>query len=146
MATQVGVLVLAAKITAPGVPDWALARPRISKLISEGTRWCPLMVLTAPAGSGKTMTLALWAAAQPGPVGWVCLDSYDNRPEAFWAAVVAALRRSGVALPAGSPAGRGRAGDHVFLLGLAAVPGGSPARHRAIRAGCCPTADGADRR
>ena len=116
-----GVPVLAAKITAPAVPDWAVARLRISKLITQGTRWCPLTVLTAPAGSGKTMALALWAAAQPGTVAWVCLDGYDNRPEVFWPAVVAALRRSGVALPAWSPAARGRAGDHVFLLGLAAA-------------------------
>jgi LuxR family maltose regulon positive regulatory protein len=63
-----GVPVVAAKITAPGVPDWVLPRPRITRLIAEGRRWCPLTVLTAPAGAGKTMALALWAAAQPGTV------------------------------------------------------------------------------
>ena len=120
-AVSAGVPILAAKITAPGVPDWAVTRPRITKLIAQGTRWCPLTVVTAPAGAGKTMALALWAAAQPGTVAWVGLDGYDNRPEVFWAYVVAALRRSGVAVPAVLPAARGRAGDHVFLLGLAAA-------------------------
>jgi hypothetical protein len=40
----------ASKITAPGVPDSALPRPRITKLIAQGTRWCPLTAVTAPCG------------------------------------------------------------------------------------------------
>ncbi len=111
--------ILTAKITAPGVPDWAVPRQRITELIAQGTRWCPLTVLTGPAGTGKTMALALWAAAEPGPVTWVSLDEFDNRPRVFWSYVVAALRRSGVAVP--SPPGTwGRPGDDVFLLRLAA--------------------------
>jgi len=117
--TAGGVPILAAKITTPGVPDWALPRPRITKMIAEGTRWCPLTVLTAPAGAGKTMALALRAAAGPGTVAWVRADEFDNRPGVFWSYVVAALRRSGVALPAALPVARGREAGHVFLLGLA---------------------------
>src|SRR5271167_3259156 len=93
-AVSAGVPIPASKTTAPGVPNSALPRPRVTKLIAQGRRWCPLTVLTAPAGAGKTMALALWAAAQPGTVAWVSLDGYDNRPEVFWAYVVAALRRS----------------------------------------------------
>ena len=115
-----GVPVLVSKITVPGVPDWALTRPRITKLIAQGTRWCPLTLVTAPAGAGKTMALALWAAGA-GTVAWVTVDEFANRPGIFWAYVDAALRRSGVAVPALLPAARGRAGDHVFLLGLAAA-------------------------
>ena len=88
--------ILASKITAPNVPDWAVHRPRITKLVAEGTRWCPLTVVTGPPGAGKTMALALWAAAEPGTVAWVGLDEFDNRPGVFWSYVVAALRRSGV--------------------------------------------------
>ena len=112
-----GVPVLTAKITTPGVPDWALPRPRITKMIAQSTRWCPLTVLTAPAGAGKTMALALWAAAGPGTVAWVSADEFDNRPGVFWSYVVATLRRSGVALPAALPAARGREAGHVFLAG-----------------------------
>ena len=121
-AVSAGDPILAAKITAPSVPDWALPRPRITKLIAEGTRWCPLTVVTAPAGAGKTMALTLWAAAEPGAVAWVTLDGYDNRPGVFWSYVVAALHRSGVAVPGQLPAdARGRAADHVFLLRLASA-------------------------
>ena len=96
--------VLASKITVPGAPEWAVPRPRVAKLIADGARWCPLTVLTGPAGAGKTMAVALWAAAEPGPVAWVTVDEYDNRPGLFWSYVVAALRRSGVAMPTSLPA------------------------------------------
>jgi LuxR family maltose regulon positive regulatory protein len=106
--------VLESKITAPGVPGWAVPRPRITRLIAEGTRWCPLTVVTGPAGAGKTMALALWAAAEPGPVAWVCLDDYDNRPGVFWSYVIAALRRAGISVPRALPtAARGQAADHL---------------------------------
>jgi len=114
--------ILASKVTAPGAPDWALQRPRITKQIAQGTHWCPLTVVTGPLGAGKTMALALWAATEPGPIAWVTLDKYDNRPGVFWAYFVAALRRSGVALPkALSAATRGRAAEHRFLLRLASA-------------------------
>jgi LuxR family transcriptional regulator, maltose regulon positive regulatory protein len=112
--------ILTSKITAPGVPGWAVPRQRITDLIAQGTRWCPLTVLTGPAGAGKTMALALWAAAEPGPVTWVSLDEFDNRPRVFWSYVVAALHRSGVAVPR-PPATRGRPGEELFLLRLTAA-------------------------
>jgi LuxR family transcriptional regulator, maltose regulon positive regulatory protein len=120
-AVSADVPILASKITTPGVPDWALPRPRITKLIARARRWHPLTVVTGPPGAGKTMALALWAVAEPGTVAWVGLDEFDNRPGTFWANVVAALRRSGVALPTALPAARRRDADHVFLLWLAAA-------------------------
>jgi LuxR family transcriptional regulator, maltose regulon positive regulatory protein len=121
-AALVSDLILASKVTAPAVPDWALQRPRITKQIAQGARQRPLTVVTGPAGAGKTMALALWAAAEPGTVAWVTLDKYDNRPGVFWSYVLAALRRSGVALPkALSATARGRTAEHVFLLRLASA-------------------------
>ena len=88
----------------------------------QGTRWCPLTVVTGPPGAGKTMALALWAAAEPGPVAWVGLDEFDNRP-----GVVLVLCRGGVApVRRGHSEGvagsfRSRAGDDGFLLRLTAA-------------------------
>jgi len=114
--------ILTSKITVPEVPEWAVLRPRITGLIAEGTRWCPLTVVTGPPGAGKTMAVALWAAAQSGPVAWVGLDDFDNRPAMFWSYVVAALRRSGVAIPrAPQLARQPRAADEGFLLRLTAA-------------------------
>ena len=114
--------ILASKITAPTAPDWIVPRPRITRQIAEGVRRSPLTVITGPPGAGKTMALALWAAAEPGAVAWVSLDRYDNRPGVFWAYVIAALRRSGVAIPKTLAAGtRGQRADHAFVPRLAAA-------------------------
>jgi hypothetical protein len=100
--------ILASKITAPQMPEWAIPRPRITQLIGCGMRLRPLTVVTGPPGAGKTMALALWAATEPGPVAWVALDEYDNQPGVFWSYLIAALRRAGVAVtmawPASAPA------------------------------------------
>jgi ATP/maltotriose-dependent transcriptional regulator MalT len=63
------------------VRKWPVQRPRISKLIADGTRRCSLTVLTGPPGAGETMALALWAAAESRTVAWVSLDEFDNWPE-----------------------------------------------------------------
>src|SRR5262249_4433827 len=38
--------ILASKITVPNVPGWALRRPRITTLITQGMRRCPLTIVT----------------------------------------------------------------------------------------------------
>ena len=121
-AVSDGIPILAAKITVPGVPEWAVPRTQITKLIAAGTRRCPLTIVTGPPGAGKTMALALWAAAEPGTVAWISLDDFDNQPGAFSSYAVAALGRSGVALPeALLAASRRRAAGHAFLLQLVSV-------------------------
>ena len=120
-AVRGGDPILAARLTPPGVPDWAVQRPRITTLITEGARCGPLTVVSGPVGAGKTMALALWAAAEPGPIAWLSLDAYHNRPGVFLSYVVAALRRSGVAVPRALPATSGRAAENLFLLRLAAA-------------------------
>jgi LuxR family maltose regulon positive regulatory protein len=117
--------ILASKITVPDVPGFAVQRPRISELLAGGTRWNPLTIVTGPPGTGKTMALTLWAAAENRPVAWVALDRYDNRRESFWSYVVAALRRSGAVIPEALSADtRKQATDHVFLLWLVSALAG----------------------
>jgi LuxR family transcriptional regulator, maltose regulon positive regulatory protein len=91
--------VLASKITIPVLPSWIVPRERIGRLVAEGARG-PLTVITGPPGAGKTVALASWAASasRPGPVAWVTLDRFDNRPEIFWSYVIQALRTAGVAI------------------------------------------------
>ena len=121
-AVSAGIPILAARITAPGVPAWAVPRPRITTLIAEGARRCPLTIVTGPPGAGKTTALALWAAAEPGTVSWISLDDFNNQSGAFWSYAVAALGRSGVALPKVlSAVSRRRLADHTFLVRLASV-------------------------
>ena len=117
--------VLLSKITMPGLPDWAITRPRIDKLMENGARGT-LTSVTGPPGAGKTMAIASWAAARSIPYtpAWITLDDYDNRPRVFWSYVAAALRNAGIVVPRIQP-GPGRdAIDHTFLLRLASVLAG----------------------
>ena len=114
---------LISKITVPGVPGWLVPRPRLDRLIAEGTQ-NTVTTITGPPGAGKTMALALWtsASAPAGPIAWVTLDDYDNRPRAFWSYVLAALRQAGVPVPrATSATARRYALDHEFLLRVASL-------------------------
>ncbi|HKS70935.1 MAG TPA: AAA family ATPase, partial [Ktedonobacterales bacterium] len=52
---------------------------------------CPLTVVSAPAGYGKTTALAQLIATLHVPAAWVTLDARDNDPARFWARVFAAL-------------------------------------------------------
>src|SRR6266576_520524 len=74
--------VLRSKITRPDLPDWAVIRPRVDKLIAEGVRG-PLTSLTGPPGAGKTMAIVSWAASTRDPctLAWLTVDDYDNRPQ-----------------------------------------------------------------
>jgi LuxR family maltose regulon positive regulatory protein len=56
------------------------------------------MLISAPAGFGKTTLLTEWLAARPaGPAderlaAWLSLDRADNDPASFWTYVIAALQ------------------------------------------------------
>jgi LuxR family transcriptional regulator, maltose regulon positive regulatory protein len=111
-------LVLSSKLTAPRLPGWMVARPRLDQRIDEGAGG-PLTVVTGPPGAGKTMALASWAAASLTPVrvAWVTLDDYDNQPGSFWSSVVKALRQAGLPLEVTVPAL-----PHTGAIGRAFLP------------------------
>lgn len=46
--------------------------------------------VTAPAGYGKSMLLAEWAASEDRAIGWVSLDRFDDDPAALLAVLAAA--------------------------------------------------------
>ena len=56
------------------------------------------MLVSAPAGFGKTTLLAAWLAAGAAApangryTAWLSLDRDDNQPGSFWTYVIAALR------------------------------------------------------
>jgi LuxR family transcriptional regulator, maltose regulon positive regulatory protein len=120
---------LRSKITAPALPPWLVPRQRLEKQIAQGAER-PLTSITGPPGAGKTMAVASWAAGhEAGPVAWVTVDGYDNKPEVFWSYVVAALRRAGVPVNRAATAlAHGEMAGHVFLLQLASsLAGHEPA-------------------
>ena len=83
---------LKAKLRVPAVPDHYVRRPRLLRLLDEAVR-CPLTLVAAPAGVGKTTLLAGWAAERGPATGWLSLDESDQDPSQFWSGVIAALER-----------------------------------------------------
>jgi LuxR family maltose regulon positive regulatory protein len=53
----------------------------------------PLMLLTAPAGYGKTTALSQWAATDPRPFAWVDLHEADDDPSRLLRHLALALQR-----------------------------------------------------
>lgn len=70
-----------------------LRRPRLERRLDAATE--PVVVISAPAGAGKTVLLADWAQGSMarGECAWLCLDEYDNAPARFWDGVLQALRQ-----------------------------------------------------
>lgn len=52
-----------------------------------------LVLVSAPAGFGKTTLLSEWLALSPTPVAWLALDPADNDPARFLRYLAAAIRR-----------------------------------------------------
>jgi LuxR family maltose regulon positive regulatory protein len=90
---------------APG-PAPELKRPRLLDLIERGTDG-PLTLISAPAGSGKTVLIRTWmaSATEPDAIAHVALTREHSERRAFWLDVLAAVSRarpelSGLAAPA----------------------------------------------
>ncbi|MFD8881340.1 LuxR C-terminal-related transcriptional regulator [Streptomyces erythrochromogenes] len=113
---------LTARFTAPAVPKTLVHRPELLRRLTAGVQG-PLTLINGPAGSGKTVLTAHWAAVggrTPRPPLWLTVEP-DDAPGVFWAYVLEALHRGGVELPVavGRPT-RAEGVTQSFLVRLAA--------------------------
>jgi hypothetical protein len=83
-------VLLATKLHVPRPPDSLVARRRLGEALGGGSAG-DLIVVSAPAGFGKTSLLADWIRRRSRPAGWLTLDPGDNDPVRFWRHVAAAL-------------------------------------------------------
>ena len=83
---------LATKVHVPRPQPGFVLRPRLDGRLDEGLAR-QLILVCAPAGSGKTALLADWARRGRCPVAWLSLDAGDNDPARLWRHAVAALDR-----------------------------------------------------
>jgi len=85
---------LAGQLRIPAASFPLLDRQRVTDLIDRAARH-RVALLCAPAGAGKTVACAWWAAAQRGDrrVAWLTLKAGDDQAW-FWADVCAGLTRA----------------------------------------------------
>src|SRR5690606_21374493 len=67
-----------------------IERPKLAAALRSITE-VALTLVTAPAGSGKTVGVAGWAATAALPVAWLRLDPGDHEPSRLLAALLAAV-------------------------------------------------------
>jgi LuxR family transcriptional regulator, maltose regulon positive regulatory protein len=85
---------LKSKYTLPPLRPNLVARPRLIARLNANQH-CRLVLISAPAGFGKTTLLAEWQAGQEGAgtVAWLGLDEADNDPAQFLQYLIAALQQ-----------------------------------------------------
>jgi LuxR family maltose regulon positive regulatory protein len=95
-------------------------RPRLLERLRAGADG-PLTLVSAPAGTGKTVLASAWVASHetPGPVTWVTLEDVDCDASTVWSFIVEGLSRTGVDVPRRLPASGLASGDHSFLDSVA---------------------------
>src|SRR3954468_908778 len=104
----------ASKIVVPEPPVEFTPRPALRQLLDRASAG-QVIVVSAPAGFGKTLLLADWVRNDRRlETAWVSLDVDDNDPRRLWSAVVASL----LAVPSLS-----RDGALQRVAGVVALPG-----------------------
>jgi LuxR family maltose regulon positive regulatory protein len=85
------------KLFLPSPRPGVVPRPRLRERLDRGLG-AKLMLVSAPAGFGKSTLLVEWLAAAEARAGstvrgaWLSLDAADNDPARFWRYVVEAIR------------------------------------------------------
>ncbi len=85
-------VLLETKLSVPPIRPGLVPRPRLTKRLDRALT-CPLTLVTAPAGYGKTTLVSDWVRHTDIGAAWVALDERDNDPIRFWTYLVAAVER-----------------------------------------------------
>ena len=83
---------LRTKVNIPRVHPEVIARPRLVGKLDEGLGYRMILV-SAPAGFGKTTLLSHWIETRKVPAAWVSLDERENDPVRFRSYFILALQR-----------------------------------------------------
>ncbi|MBN1995458.1 MAG: tetratricopeptide repeat protein [Anaerolineae bacterium] len=81
---------ISTKLHVPVAPPSLVQRPRLMQQLNQSIQY-KLVLVSAPAGFGKTTLLSDWSQRSEWPVAWVSLDAADNDPIHFWSYVITAL-------------------------------------------------------
>lgn len=84
--------VLVHKVTPPRLLTSVIARARVDRALGDAFQR-PLVLVSAPAGYGKTVALTQWSHTSAPPIAWLKLNDGDNDPARFWTHFVAAADR-----------------------------------------------------
>src|SRR5688572_20766430 len=75
---------LATKVQIPPQPHRAVGRARLNEVLEHEILHYKIILLSAPAGYGKTTFLSQWAHSSRLPVAWLSLSEEDNDFDRFF--------------------------------------------------------------
>jgi LuxR family maltose regulon positive regulatory protein len=78
-----------AKLAVPGVRSGAVGRSGLADVLADAPP--ALVVVSAPAGYGKTTLMVDWVQRAPARVAWLSLDHRDNSPTALLTLLATAI-------------------------------------------------------
>jgi LuxR family maltose regulon positive regulatory protein len=81
----------ATKLRVPRLPTQLVLRPRLIQQLQNGLERV-LILVSAPAGFGKSTLLADWLTSSALPAAWLSLESQDNDLARFLSYLIAALQ------------------------------------------------------
>ncbi|MGC8119764.1 LuxR C-terminal-related transcriptional regulator [Marinobacter sp. VGCF2001] len=92
LSPVVSSMVAETKLTRPGLSPGLLLEPARLKALDCIDR-VPFVLVSAPAGFGKTTLVSQWLDQEKPVYAWLTLDPRDNSPALFWNAIASALAR-----------------------------------------------------
>jgi LuxR family maltose regulon positive regulatory protein len=75
------------KLNQPQLPDNVISRTELLK----GSQWASVILVSAPAGAGKSTIVSEWLAEQTRPHCWYSLDDWDNDLTQFFTYLIAGV-------------------------------------------------------
>ena len=91
VTSQPGMRLLHTKLLIPGAHPVIIERSNLNRKLAAGLN-SKLVLVTAPAGYGKTTLLSNHFESTNRPTAWVSLDARDNEPIRFWSYYIAAIQ------------------------------------------------------
>jgi len=83
--------ILTTKLFIPPIRPQSVARPRLFERLHQSLH-AKLILISAPAGFGKSILLSQWLHEQSLPVAWLSLDENDNTTTGFLTYMITALQ------------------------------------------------------
>jgi LuxR family maltose regulon positive regulatory protein len=98
--------ILSTKLSVPPLRSRLVPRLRLVQKLNQGLE-CGFVLISAPAGYGKTTLLSAWLEQLELPSAWLSLDDKDNDPARFLAYIIAACYTidQGLTVELGNPPG-----------------------------------------
>ena len=84
-------MILRTKIHRPATTPDLVCRPRLHQILDDALP-CHGILVSAPAGYGKSILVSHWAELRPEPCAWLSLDNSDSDLRSFVEYLVAAVR------------------------------------------------------